>query len=104
MLEIQILAETGTKMWRSGTGYLDIKNTLLLIMGSPTALIIETNDYKTYRYSKKRLYTIRKKIENINMKNTKAWSMNANLLLSRKGLGVMIFSATFNNISVISWR
>jgi hypothetical protein len=59
-------------------------------MGSPTAIIIETNDYKTYRYSKKRLYTIRKKIENINMKNTKAWSMNANLLLSRKGLGVMI--------------
>jgi hypothetical protein len=77
MLEIQVLAETGTNMWRSGTGYLDIKNPLLLIIGSPTAIIIETSDYKTCRYSKKRLYTIRKKIENINMKNTKAWSMNA---------------------------
>jgi hypothetical protein len=30
--------------------------------------------------------------------------VRTNYILMRRGLGVMVFNTTFNNISVISWR
>ena len=43
-------------------------------------------------------------MENVRSSNTNSTENRGCTLVFLKGLGFMVFNATFNNISVISWR